>query len=72
MTRTFAVNWWLLTRYNLLSNVVVGCVAVIATLTPGIDASLAGFALAFALTITGDILSLVCSRVDQRVSMITY
>ena len=50
-----AVNRWLSVRFNLLSSAIVGVTAVVAILTPSIDAALAGFILAFASTITNDV-----------------
>lgn len=49
------VNRWLSARFNLLSAAVLGVTGFVALLTPSIDASLAGFALAFASSITGDV-----------------
>ena len=49
------VNRWLSARFNLLSSAAVGVVGFIAVLTPGISASTAGFALAFASTVTNDV-----------------
>lgn len=49
------VNRWLSARFNLLSSAVVGMTGVIAILTPGLPASTAGFALAFASTVTNDV-----------------
>lgn len=49
------VNRWLSVRFNLLSSAVVGVTALVSILTPRIDAALAGFALAFASTITNDV-----------------
>ena len=51
----FAVNRWLSARFNLLSSAVVGLTGFFAILTPGISASTAGFALAFASTVTNDV-----------------
>jgi hypothetical protein len=48
------VNRWLSSRFNLLSSAIIGVVGLISVLTR-IDASLAGFALAFASTITRDV-----------------
>jgi hypothetical protein len=50
------VNRWLSSRFNLLSSAIIGVVGLIAVLT-NLDASLAGFALTFAGTITGDVSS---------------
>ena len=49
------VNRWLSARFNLLSSAVVGCTGFIAVLSPNITAAQAGFALAFAWTVTGDV-----------------
>ena len=49
------VNRWVSTRFNLLSSSVVGVTAAIAIMNPNISASLAGFALAFASTVTNDV-----------------
>ena len=54
-----SVNRWVSTRFNLLSSVVVGITAIIALVNPRIDASLAGFTLAFASTVTNDVSSVV-------------
>jgi len=55
----FTVNRWLSIRFNVLSCSIIGLMAVVAVANPGISASLAGFSLAFASTITGDLLFLV-------------
>lgn len=54
-----AVNRWLSVRFNLLSAGIVGAIALVCLITPSITASTAGFALAFASTITGDLLFMV-------------
>ena len=56
------MNRWLSVRFNLLSAVVVGVTGLVCLLTPSISASTAGFALAFASTITGDLLFMVCFK----------
>ncbi|EMD35635.1 hypothetical protein CERSUDRAFT_85574 [Gelatoporia subvermispora B] len=66
----WGLNRWLSTRFNLLSCAVVGTTAVTAVLTPSISASLAGFALAFAGTITGDLLLLVRRIIASEQSMV--
>jgi len=66
----WSVNRWLSARFNLLSSVVLGITGVTAMLTPGVDAALAGFALAFASTITGDLLFLVRRFVGLEQSMV--
>ncbi|KAG6901340.1 hypothetical protein C0995_013396 [Termitomyces sp. Mi166 len=55
----WGVNRWLSTRFNLLSCGVIGVTGLVSLLTPGISASLAGFALTFASTITNDLLFMV-------------
>lgn len=49
------VNRWLSARFNLLSSAAVGIIGFIAVLSPTISASTAGFALAFASTVTNDV-----------------
>ncbi|KZV87123.1 multidrug resistance-associated ABC transporter [Exidia glandulosa HHB12029] len=66
----WSVNRWLSVRFNLLSSIVVGVTGVTVMLTPGVDAALAGFALAFASTITGDLLFLVRRFVGLEQSMV--
>lgn len=51
----WGVNRWLSVRFNLTSAAVVGITGVVVLLTPGIDAALAGFALAFVSNVTGDV-----------------
>jgi len=48
-------NRWLSVRFNLLSSAIVGLTGLAAILTPRIEAALAGFALAFASTVTMDV-----------------
>jgi hypothetical protein len=45
------VNRWLLIRFNMLSNAIVGLVALFAVLNPAMNASLTGFTLTLALSI---------------------
>ncbi|THH21147.1 hypothetical protein EW146_g360 [Bondarzewia mesenterica] len=66
----WGVNRWLSIRFNLLSSIIVGVTGVITVVTPRIDAALAGFALAFATTITNDILFLVRRFVSLEQSMV--
>ncbi|PCH35119.1 multidrug resistance-associated ABC transporter [Wolfiporia cocos MD-104 SS10] len=66
----WGVNRWLSARFNLLSSAVIGVTAFVAILTPGITASLAGFALAFASTIMNDLLFLVRRFVGLEQSMV--
>ena len=53
------VNRWLSVRFNLVSAAIVGATGLVCLVTPRITASFAGFALAFASTITGDLLFMV-------------
>ncbi|GJE85249.1 multidrug resistance-associated ABC transporter [Phanerochaete sordida] len=66
----WGANRWLSARFNLLSAAVVGSTAVVAVLTPGIPASTAGFALAFASTVMGDLLFMVRRFVGLEQSMV--
>ncbi|EDR07940.1 multidrug resistance-associated ABC transporter [Laccaria bicolor S238N-H82] len=66
----WGVNRWLSVRFNLLSAGVVGATAVVCLITPSISASLAGFALAFASTITNDLLFMVRRFVGLEQSMV--
>ena len=54
-TSLLKVNRWVSTRFNLLSSVIVGVTGVVALINPNISASLAGFTLAFASTVTNDV-----------------
>ena len=49
------VNRWLSARFNLLSSAVVGVTALVIIATPSIPASTAGFALAFASTVSNNV-----------------
>ncbi|KAJ7185377.1 multidrug resistance-associated ABC transporter [Mycena filopes] len=66
----WGVNRWLSIRFNILSSVIMGAIALVAVLDGNISASLAGFALAFANTITGDLLFLVRRFVGLEQSMV--
>ncbi|KAH8087167.1 multidrug resistance-associated ABC transporter [Cristinia sonorae] len=66
----WGVNRWLSARFNLLSSAVLGVTGFVAVLSPGISASTAGFALAFASTITNDLLFLVRRFVGLEQSMV--
>ncbi|KAJ7717035.1 multidrug resistance-associated ABC transporter [Mycena metata] len=66
----WGVNRWLSIRFNILSSVIMGAIALVAVLNGNISASLAGFALAFANTITGDLLFLVRRFVGLEQSMV--
>lgn len=54
-----ALNRWLSIRFNLLSASVVGITGVVVLLNKDISAAMAGFALAFASSITSDLLFMV-------------
>ncbi|KAG9019050.1 hypothetical protein FRB90_007006 [Tulasnella sp. 427] len=66
----WGVNRWLSIRFNLLSAGVIGLTAIVVIADKRIDASLAGFALAFANTITSDLLFMVRRFVGLEQSMI--
>ncbi|KAG7095389.1 hypothetical protein E1B28_006144 [Marasmius oreades] len=66
----WGVNRWLSVRFNLLSCGIVGAMAVVAVWNPGLSASIAGFSLAFASTITGDLLFMVRRFVGLEQSMV--
>ncbi|KAH7906727.1 multidrug resistance-associated ABC transporter [Hygrophoropsis aurantiaca] len=66
----WGVNRWLAARYDLLSAATVGLIGIIAVLTPSISASLAGFALAFASSMTFTLLFLVRRFVNLEQSMV--
>jgi hypothetical protein len=53
--RPCSVNRWLSVRFNLISSGIIGVTGFVAVASPAISASLAGFALAFASTITNDV-----------------
>ncbi|KAH7104982.1 multidrug resistance-associated ABC transporter [Auriculariales sp. MPI-PUGE-AT-0066] len=65
-----SINRWLATRFNMVSSVVVGIAGAIILLNPSIDASLAGFALAFATSLTNDVMGLVRRTVQLEQSMV--
>ena len=58
-------------RFNLVSAAVVGATAVVSLITPSITASFAGFALAFASTVTNDLLFMVRRFVGLEQSMVS-
>ncbi|KAF9234929.1 hypothetical protein BU15DRAFT_78554 [Melanogaster broomeanus] len=66
----WGVNRWLSTRFNLLSSAVVGLTGVVAVLSPSISAAMAGFALAFASSMTHNLLFLVRRFVGLEQSMV--
>ncbi|KAK1224806.1 hypothetical protein PQX77_012290, partial [Marasmius sp. AFHP31] len=66
----YGVSQWLSIRFELLSCGVVGAMAIIAVGNPTISASVAGFSLAFASTITRDLLYMVRRFVSLEQSMV--
>ncbi|KAJ7255868.1 multidrug resistance-associated ABC transporter [Mycena haematopus] len=66
----WGVNRWLSIRFNILSSVIMGAIALVSVLNGNISAALAGFSLAFANTITGDLLFLVRRFVGLEQSMV--
>ncbi|KAL5499202.1 hypothetical protein ACEPAH_1720 [Sanghuangporus vaninii] len=66
----WGVNRWVSTRFNLLSSAIVGATGVVALINPNITASLAGFTLAFASTVTNDLLFMVRRFVGLEQSMV--
>ncbi|KAF9484310.1 multidrug resistance-associated ABC transporter [Pholiota conissans] len=66
----WGVNRWLSVRFNLLSAGIVGATGLVCLITPSISASAAGFALAFASTITIDLLFMVRRFVGLEQSMV--
>ncbi|KAF9531155.1 multidrug resistance-associated ABC transporter [Crepidotus variabilis] len=66
----WGVNRWLSVRFNLLSSCIVGATGLACLISPSISASFAGFALAFASTITGDLLFMVRRFVGLEQSMV--
>ena len=64
------MNRWLSVRFNLLSSGLVGVTGLACLITPNITASMAGFALAFASTITSDLLFMVRRFVGLEQSMV--
>ncbi|KAL0069231.1 hypothetical protein AAF712_003594 [Marasmius tenuissimus] len=66
----WGVNRWLSIRFNLLSCGIVGAMAILAVGNPAISASVAGFSLAFASTITHDLLFMVRRFVGLEQSMV--
>ena len=66
----WGVNRWISTRFNLLSSALIGITGIVALLNPRVDASLAGFTLAFASTVTMDLLFMVRRFVGLEQSMV--
>lgn len=51
----FLVNQWLSVRFDLISCCIIAIVGLVAVASPAVNASLAGFALAFASSFTMDV-----------------
>ncbi|KAI0792249.1 multidrug resistance-associated ABC transporter [Abortiporus biennis] len=66
----WGVNRWLSARFNLLSSAVIGFTGFLVVLTPSISAATAGFALAFASTVTNDLLFMVRRFVGLEQSLV--
>ncbi|CEL57922.1 ATP-dependent bile acid permease OS=Saccharomyces cerevisiae (strain ATCC 204508 / S288c) GN=YBT1 PE=1 SV=2 [Rhizoctonia solani AG-1 IB] len=66
----WSVNRWLSVRFNMLSATIVAITGVVMLVDKDVDASFAGFALAFASTITGDLLFMVRRFVGLEQSMV--
>jgi hypothetical protein len=61
----WCANRWLSVRFSLLSAVLVGATALILlTIAKNMNASIAGFALSFALNISSDMLFVVVSTIQ--------
>jgi len=66
----WSLNRWLSIRFNLLSAAMVGVTGVAVLLNKNISAAMAGFALAFASSITSDLLFMVRRFVGLEQSMV--
>lgn len=55
MTVVKSVNRWISARFNILSSAIVGVTAVLVLVSPSISAAQAGFALAFASTVSMEV-----------------
>ncbi|KAG8716045.1 hypothetical protein FRC11_010771 [Ceratobasidium sp. 423] len=66
----WSVNRWLSVRFNMLSAAVVAITGAVMLIDKNVTASFAGFALAFASTITGDLLFMVRRFVGLEQSMV--
>ncbi|KAK7044499.1 multidrug resistance-associated ABC transporter protein [Favolaschia claudopus] len=66
----WGVNRWLSIRFNILSTVILGAIALVAVMNGNISAPLAGFALTFANTVCNDLLFLVRRFVSLEQSMV--
>lgn len=67
---TWSLNRWLSARFNMLSSAVLGVTACAVLWSPSISAATAGFALAFANTVSGDLLFIVRRFVALEQSMV--
>ena len=67
---TWSLNRWLSARFNMLSSAVLGCTAAAVLWSPSVSAATAGFALAFASTVSGDLLFIVRRFVALEQSMV--
>ena len=65
-------NRWLSVRFNLLSAGIFGAAAAVSLITPSTNASSAGFALAFASTITNELLFMVRRFVRLEQSIVHF
>ena len=59
-------------RFNVLSAIILGLTAVAVLIAPGVNAAMAGFALAFATTIPNDLLYFVSGAHLQRVALMWH
>ncbi|CAE7211925.1 unnamed protein product [Rhizoctonia solani] len=66
----WSVNRWLSVRFNMLSATIVAITGAVMLIDKNVDASFAGFALAFASTITSDLLFMVRRFVGLEQSMV--
>ena len=57
-------------RFDLLSAGIIGATGLACLVTPSVDASMAGFALAFTSTLTGDLIFMVRKFVNVEQSMV--
>jgi hypothetical protein len=66
---SWAVSRWVSARFNLLSSAIIGLTGVVVLVTPT-SASMAGFALTFALTVSNDLLFVVRRWVQLQQAMV--
>ncbi|KLO19365.1 multidrug resistance-associated ABC transporter [Schizopora paradoxa] len=66
----WSVNRWISARFNILSSFIVGVTAVLVLVSPNISAAQAGFALAFASTVSMELLFMVRRFVGLEQSMV--